>query len=178
MRAARSCVAERVTIRPATTAADIAAVRSLCWAYRDYLLNSSGTDRDITETFYPQAKYQALMDGLATEHARPQGIILLAELAGAPVGCGMTHQINPQTAEIKRVFVTEAARGQGIANRICRTLIDQARADRYTRVVLDTSKSLTVAQRLYERLGFAKSAPYQTIPAHALPHLVFYEATL
>jgi len=171
-------VANLITIRPATTAADIAAVRELCWAYRDYLLNQSSTHRDITETFYPTDKYQVLMDGLEAEHARPEGIILLAELNGSTVGCGMTHAIDEQTSEIKRVFVTEPARGQRIADRLCRTLMDQARADGFDKIVLDTSKDLTSAQRLYERLGFTKCGPYQPIPEHVLPYLVFYEAAL
>ncbi|MGJ8617317.1 MAG: GNAT family N-acetyltransferase [Sulfitobacter sp.] len=171
-------MAEAALIRAATTAADIAAVCDLCWAYRDYLLHSSGTDREITETFYPQDKYQTLMDGLETEHARPHGIILLAELDGVSVGCGMTHAIDQETSEIKRVFVTEAARGKRIADRLCRALMDQARADGYSRMVLDTSKTLISAQRLYERLGFNRRGPYQPVPDHALPHLVFYEVNL
>ncbi|MGC1498182.1 MAG: GNAT family N-acetyltransferase [Sulfitobacter sp.] len=171
-------MSDGVHIRPATTPADIEAVRVLCWAYRDFLLNHSGTDRDITETFYPVDKYQRLMDGLEAEHARPQGIMLLAEVDGVAVGCGMTHAIDPQTIEVKRVFVSEAVRGQRIADRLCRALMDQARSDGYTRVVLDTSRSLIAAQRLYERLGFEKCPPYQPIPEHALPHLVFYEARL
>ena len=53
------------------------------------------------------------MDRLADEHARPKGIILLARDAqGVPAGCGMSHALDAQTSEIKRVFVTEAARGQ------------------------------------------------------------------
>ena len=171
-------MADSVIFRIATTAADIAAVRVLCWAYRDFLLNHSGTDREIVETFYPQDKYQTLMDGLEAEHARPQGIILLAELNGVPVACGMIHALDAQTSEIKRVFVHETARGQRIADRICRALMDQARDDGYTRMVLDTAKTLTSAQRLYERLGFDKRGPYQPIPDHALPYLVFYEASL
>lgn len=171
-------MAETSIIRPATTAADIAAVVELCWAYRDFLFNFSGTHREIVEAFYPQDKYQTLMEALEEEHARPQGMILIAELDGIAVGCGMTHEIDPQTSEIKRVFVTEAARGQRIADRLCRDLMAQARSDGYTRMVLDTSKALISAQRLYERLGFIKRGPYQPIPDHALPHLVFYEAAL
>ncbi|MGJ8627775.1 MAG: GNAT family N-acetyltransferase [Sulfitobacter sp.] len=171
-------MAETVIIRPATTAADIAAVVKLCWAYRDFLLNLSDTHREIVEAFYPADKYQTLMEGLETEHARPQGIILLAELDGQPLGCGMTHAIDDQTSEIKRVFVTEAARGQRIADRLCRTLMDQARTDGFSHMVLDTSKTLTGAQRLYERLGFAKCGPYQPIPDHVLPELVFYKKAL
>lgn len=165
-------------ITPATSEPDLAAVRTLCWGYRDFLLNNSAKDRQITETFYPVPKYETLMQALQTEHARPQGIILLARLNDQPIGCGMTHAIDPQTAEIKRVFVTEAARGQGIAAQVCTALMDQARADGFTRMVLDTSKSLTGAQRLYTKLGFTPRGPYQPIPDDVLPDLLFYETAL
>ncbi len=169
---------DSISIRPATTADDMSAVRVLCWAYRDFLLNDSGTDSDIINTLYPVDKYHALMDRLEREHARPKGIILLAERDSTAVGCGMTHALNDHTSELKRVFVTKPARGQGIAGHLCKALMDQARHDGFRRMVLDTSKSLTGAQRLYARLGFAERGAYQPIPAHVLPHLVFFETTL
>ena len=162
----------------ATTAEDLAEVRALCWAYHDFLLNNSSTDREITETFYPAVKYAALMGKLAQEHARPNGIILLARLDDQVVGCGMTHALNPQTSEMKRVFVNDVARGKGVAAQLCSALMDQARADGFTRMVLDTSKSLTSAQRLYTRLGFKACGPYQPIPDAVLPALLFYEIAL
>lgn len=166
-------------LRPATSDADIAAVIDLCWAYRDFLISVSPRDAELTETFYPETKYRQLMDTLATEHARPQGIILLAEDAnGTAIGCGMTHSLDDETSEIKRVFVTDAARGKGVARALCSALLIQARSDGFKRVVLDTSKSLTTAQRLYVSLGFQPRGPYQPIPADVLPHLVFYELPL
>ncbi|MFT6677226.1 MAG: hypothetical protein ACJAVM_003439, partial [Sulfitobacter sp.] len=113
MRAAAFCVAESVTLEPVVTAADLAAVRSLCWDYRDFLLSNTETDRRITETFYPTDRYQALMDRLAQKHARPRGCILLAkDASGSAIGCGMSQAIDPRTSEIKRVFTTDAARGK------------------------------------------------------------------
>ncbi|MGB3246390.1 MAG: GNAT family N-acetyltransferase [Sulfitobacter sp.] len=165
-------------IAPATSDVDLAEVRRLCWDYHSFLLNLSGTDRNITETFYPVAKYAALMDGLAQEHARPGGIILLARIDGKPVGCGMTHAIGDHTCEVKRVFVSDAARGQGVAARLCTALMDQARTDGFKTMVLDTSKSLTGAQNLYSKLGFKLRGPYQPIPERVLPHLLFYEIAL
>lgn len=165
-------------IAPATSDRDLEDVRALCWDYHDFLLNVSGTDREITETFYPVAKYTALMDNLAVEHARPQGIILLARLDGNAVGCGMTHALDAHTSEIKRVFVSDAARGKGVAARLCSALMDQARADGFTNMVLDTSKTLTDAQKLYSKLGFMARGPYQPIPKDALPALLFYEIAL
>ncbi|MEW9918716.1 GNAT family N-acetyltransferase [Marimonas sp. MJW-29] len=168
-----------IRIQPAEDPADIEAVRKLCWAYRDFLLGNSPRDREITETFYPTEKYQALMADLPRLHARPKGIILLArDATGTAVGCGMTHALAHETAEIKRVFVTDAARGKGIAAGICEALIAQARTDGYSRIVLDTSKSLAAAQSLYSRLGFSLRGPYQPIPDDVLPDLLFFELKL
>lgn len=168
-----------ITLREAVTAADLNAVRQLCWAYHDFLLHNSPIDRDITETFYPRPKYEALMADLPQIHARPQGIMLLAEDGtGSPIGCGMSQDLGDGMSEIKRVFVTDAARGKGVARHICAALIDQARADGFDKVVLDTSKQLTAAQTLYDRLGFARRGPYQPIPEDILPQLMFYELPL
>lgn len=165
-------------IREATTTEDIAAVRTLCWAYRDFLLTASDTDREIIEIFYPKDKYAALMDRITEEHARPDGMLLLAEMDGAPVGCGMSHRLSDTASEIKRVYVTEAARGTGLGRAICTRLIDQARADGYATLYLDTSKALTTARALYTNLGFTERGPYQPVPDAARDIVCFYEMSL
>ncbi len=167
-------------IAPAVSDRDLEAVRRLCWAYREFLLNHTPVDRRITETFYPVPKYEALMARLPQEHARPRGIILLAREGpgGKALGCGMTHGLDRRTAEIKRVFVRPEARGRGIAAALCDRLVTQAREDGYARVVLDTSRSLAGAQALYDGLGFARRGPYQKIPEDLLPHLLFFERRL
>jgi GNAT superfamily N-acetyltransferase len=165
-------------IRPATTPADLAAVRELCWEYRAALCATSPVDARITETFYPVPKYTALMEDLAQIHARPRGIILLADRAGAPVACAMSHALTDDASEIKRLFVAPHARGHGIAADLVNALTDQARADGFTRVVLDTSVNLGPARALYARLGFRTCGPYQSIPDAVLPHLIFFEKSL
>ena len=166
-----------ITYRTATTAADIAAVVALCWAYRAELMETSPVEHDITQTFYPEPKYARLMDALAQEHAAPRGLILLGLDNGTPVACGMSHPLG-DASEIKRVFVTSERRGKGIAETLCRRLIDHARSQGFARAVLDTSVGLDGAQRLYDRLGFTRRGPYQDIPASMLPHLVFFEKHL
>ncbi len=168
----------QIAIRPATTAEDIAAVRRLCCDYRSHLSGVSAIDAQLTETFYPVPKYTALMDALEQIHARPTGIILLAKLDQSPVACAMIHALDPDTAEIKRVYVAPAARRQGIARKLMLALMDSARSDGYARVVLDTSLTLGPARALYTSLGFAERDPYQDLPAEALPHLIFFEARL
>jgi GNAT superfamily N-acetyltransferase len=165
-------------IRPATTADDLAAVRQLCWDYRAHLADLSPIDATLTETFYPVPKYTALLDDLEDAHARPNGIILLAELNGLPAGCAMTHALDPQTSEVKRVYVAPHARGQGIARKLITECMNYARSDGFTRMFLDTSVNLAPARALYARLGFKTRGPYQDVPASALPHLIFFETDL
>lgn len=165
-------------IRPATSAEDLDAVRQLCWDFRDHLMQISAASAQMAETFYPVPKYTRLLSQLETEHARPQGIILLAKVDNTPVGCAMTHALDARTSEAKRVFVGPQARGLGLARQLMTACMDQARADGYTRMVLDTASSLKPAQALYENLGFQRCEPYQDLPASALPHLVFFEKSL
>lgn len=167
-----------LSITPATSETDLDAVCELCWEYRAYLIERSPRERKVVETFYPEDKYAALMDTLAEYHARPKGIILLAKLNGQPVGCGMSYEIFPETAEIKRVYVRDAARGHGAGRQLCEALIDQARIDGHRRVVLDTSVSLTEARRLYDKLGFRERGPFYEVPPLAEGIICFYELDL
>ena len=178
MRAAAFCVAKTAIIRAAQSSADLNAVRSLCWAYRDYLLNFAPAEREMTEVFYPEAKYREVMTELPQLHARPRGIILLAEVEGTVVGCGMSHPLTDSVSEIKRLYVTDAARGTGAGKAICAALIQQARDDGFDQVMLDTSRSFAAARALYTRLGFAERGPYQPLPALAQDLVVFYELSL
>ncbi|MEQ6203507.1 GNAT family N-acetyltransferase [Sulfitobacter sp. HNIBRBA2951] len=167
------------TLHAADTPQDIADVVALCWAYRKLLLSLPDVSREVTSAFHPDAKYAELMDSLPILHARPKGVIMLARDAeGTPLGCGMSHPLDPTTSEIKRVFVTADARGKGVAEAICTALVDQARTDGFARAVLDTHITLHPARRLYARLGFTQRGPYQEMPAEVLPELVFFEKPL
>jgi putative acetyltransferase len=167
-----------LTIKPARSASDLEAVRQLCWAYRDFLLNFGPAERLITETFYPEDRYADLMDRLEQEHARPTGIILLAWRNGAPVGCGMSHPLGDDASEIKRVYVTDAARGTGAGRAICEALIEQAKADGFKRIYLDTSKGFAPARALYTALGFRERGPYQPMPELAAKSITYFELPL
>ncbi len=165
-------------VRPATSDTDLAAARGLCWAYRDFLADYSDEWRSLISKTYPRATYQDLMDRLPEIHARPTGIILLAELSGEAIGCGMVQPRNEQDAEIKRVFVKSAARGAGAGKQISQALIEQARRDGFNRVFLDTSRQFVGAQKLYEGLGFQRRGPYAETQTEIEDYLVFYELQL
>lgn len=157
---------------------ELDAVRALCWEYLEFLKALSPFDAQLIELFYPQQKYAALMARLATEHAPPDGFIRLSMKGDVPVGCGMVHRLSGGDAEIKRVYVTDAARGTGTGHALMSSLIEGCRALGFARILMDTSKPLTSAQRLYRSMGFDPRGPYQDVPPMAEGHLLFFEMRL
>ena len=89
-----------------------------------------------------------------------RAIFLLARLRGQPVGCGALRRFDDHTAEIKRMYVTPAARRQGIARRILIELERHAREFSYRAVRLETGIQQPEAQRLYESLGYQRIAAF------------------
>lgn len=158
---------------------DMEDVARLCWAYRDLLIERSAGLPDMVEAYYAKDSYAALIADLPRIHARPTGDILVAVLDDQVVGCAMYYPLaEPGTTEIKRVFVAPSARGSGAGRALIQESMARAKADRYTRVVLDTMSGLTEAIALYERLGFQPCAPYYDAEPSFLPYLRFFDHPL
>ncbi|WP_170437769.1 GNAT family N-acetyltransferase [Ruegeria arenilitoris] len=154
------------------------AVRRLCWDYHAYLLTLDERSRQVVNTFYPPEKYAAVLSAIEIEHMPPKGGTRLAMLDGLAVGCGMFQTIGPGIAEIKRVFVTDDARGTGAGCGIMQALIAQCRKDGFEMIRMDTGKPLEAATRLYLSLGFKLRDAYSDIPEIAQGQLLFFEMSL
>lgn len=90
----------------------------------------------------------------------PRGLVLVARLGGAPVGCGAVKLAHPQVAEIKRLWVTPAARGHGLGGRLLAALEMRAIRSGKAVVRLDSNGSLTEAMGLYQTRGYREVAPF------------------
>ncbi len=62
--------------------------------------------------------------------------------------------------EIKSMFVSEDARGQGVADAILRQLEDHAKTEFLRVLKLETGNVLHAAHRLYARHGFVPCGPF------------------
>ncbi|WP_417723644.1 GNAT family N-acetyltransferase [Salipiger sp.] len=163
-----------LTIEDARDAADLSAVSDLCRQYRRLLLEHDPDMRPTMAHLYPEAAYGAMLAALPGEH----DILLLARLDGTAVGCAMAHPLPDGSCEAKRVFVSDAARGRGVARALMTALIARARELGYGVLRLDTATTLVAAQRLYESLGFARRGPYAPVPPIAEGRLCFFELAL
>jgi GNAT superfamily N-acetyltransferase len=90
----------------------------------------------------------------------PRGLVLVARLDGAPVGCGAVKLVDPEVAEIKRMWVSREVRGRGLGARILAELEARATAAGKTVARLETNRSLAEAVAMYRRRGYREVAPF------------------
>ena len=159
--------------------ADADHIARLCWAYRDLLVAREGDMPSIVDAYYAKDSYATLIADLPRIHARPKGDIVLAVFDGDVVGCAMYYPLAmPGVTEIKRVFVDANARGTGAGRAMIEDCMKRARADGYTRMVLDTAINLPEAIALYGRLGFQPCAPFYDPDPVFEPYLRFFDHPL
>ncbi len=94
-----------------------------------------------------------------SELGPPTGAWVVAYVDGRPVGCGGLKAVDTETAEIRRVFLDESARGRGLAGKLMQELEMHARRLGYERV------RLTTGNRQPEALGLFRASGYLEIPA-------------
>ena len=98
------------------------------------------------------------------DFAPPGGAFLVGWRHGSPVCCGGLKRLPDGTAEIKRMFVVPAARGQGIARLLLGALEATAAGIGYEIVRLDTGPRQPHAQALYESAGYHPIANFNAHP--------------
>lgn len=106
---------------------------------------------------YPSAAIHGLHPGEAEDSGL---VFLVARVGFDPAGCGAIRPLDRATAEIKRMFVRSAYRGQGIARAILLALESAAREAGYGKLLLETGSRQPEALELYRTAGYIDRAPY------------------
>jgi GNAT superfamily N-acetyltransferase len=95
-----------------------------------------------------------------SELAPPAGVWVNAYLEGRPVGGGGLQALDDDTAEIRRIFLDEAARGCGIGRALLAELERHARELGYERVRLTTGRQQPEALGLFRSAGYREIDPF------------------
>jgi DNA-binding MarR family transcriptional regulator/GNAT superfamily N-acetyltransferase len=90
----------------------------------------------------------------------PAGLFLVASLQERPIGCGALKFHDDEPADIKRMWVTESARGLGVGRRLLNELETHAATHGVTAVRLETNETLVEAISLYRSAGYVEVAPF------------------
>ncbi len=91
------------------------------------------------------------------DYRRPNGLMLVATLAGEPVGCGALWFHGREPPDVKRMWVSPQARGLGLGRRLLAEL--EARAEGDT-IRLETNRALTEAIAMYRSAGYVEVEPF------------------
>lgn len=94
----------------------------------------------------------------------PRGAFLVAVSDELPIGCVGLKGIGNDEAEIKRLWVSPAARGMGIAHRLMEEVEATARKLSITTLRLDTNRALIAALHFYRRLGWTEIERFNDDP--------------
>ena len=141
-------------IRQATTTDDIERARTLFVEYAQWL--------KVDLCFQGFAEELAALPGA---YAPPRGRLLLAGTAPDAFACIALRPLeSAELAEVKRLYVQPAHRGERWGYRLAEKLIAEARIIGYRELKLDTLEWMTPARALYASLGFRECGAYYDNP--------------
>jgi GNAT superfamily N-acetyltransferase len=164
------------TIRDATSG-DTEDVRALFWEYLQW------ANRRVNEEFGVNFDIDSMLDRDMAHleiFSQPDGQIVLAIEGAQVAGIGGLKRLLHSTAEIKRMYVRPAFRGQGLGRELLAELIAEAKRIGYQRIRLDSAGFMVEAHSLYRSAGFREIDPYpeSEIPPDFQRHWVFMEKEL
>ena len=94
--------------------------------------------------------------------APPNGVFVVARLAGRAVACGAVKPFDrgAEIGEVKRMYTAPDARRRGISRAVLGRLEARAAELGYRRLVLETGTEQPEAVALYEAQGWSRITPY------------------
>jgi ribosomal protein S18 acetylase RimI-like enzyme len=134
------------------------------------------TARVYLDEGYGSQEYEPRLRDVAGRDASAD--VLVAVLDGrvvgavtlAPYGSEWAEAAEPGDAVIRMLAVHPDVRGAGTGEALVRACVDLARSMSCARIKLSTEPTMTVAHRLYERVGFVRtpSGDWEPVPGVTL----------
>ena len=90
----------------------------------------------------------------------PKGIIYMLVVEGKVAGMGGLKKLSNEIGEIKRMYIRPHYRGKGYGKQILNKLLDVGRDFGCSSFVLETSKFMTAAHKIYKSAGFTERQVY------------------
>jgi GNAT superfamily N-acetyltransferase len=113
----------------------------------------------IARHFVVEEEDRRQLDDPVAAYVDTGGEILIAELAGRPVGCVALVPHGNGAFELSKMAVSPELRGRGLGRQVLTAAIDHARKLGARALFLGSSKRLANAVHLYEAFGFRHVPP-------------------
>jgi putative acetyltransferase len=127
----------------------------------------------LSAEYPPEQRHGLALDAIFQPHIR----FFLARLRGAAVGCGGVALFS-DFAEVKRMYVRDAARGEGVADAILARIEEEVRDAGLSLLRLETGNRQDAALRFYARAGFRRCptfGAYALMTPQSIATSVFFE---
>ena len=120
--------------------------------------------------------FDSEIDNPLYKYSAPTGALFIAYYNAIPVGCIALQPLQePQTCEMKRLYVDPEYRNLKIGDALVKALLQEAQSLGYTTMKLDTLERLQAAIQLYLKFGFETVTAYYDNP---LPSVVYMQKKL
>jgi GNAT superfamily N-acetyltransferase len=167
------------TVRDAESQEDLDEVRRLFREFVVWHRARQAHNAGLIAAYFDGDAWQAELDGLPGAYAAAEGgALLVAGLDGDLVGCVALRQVDDESGEMKRMYVGDPGRGQGVGRLLGEAVVQRARDLGYSAVLLDTSVEQHEAIALYRSLGFVEVEPYYAVSDAMRDWLVFFRLGL
>jgi N-acetylglutamate synthase-like GNAT family acetyltransferase len=146
----------------AETKEEIESAKVLFREYADFLKVDLVEFSDLPWLIQYYQDFEDETANLPTGYEPPLGFILLASYKEELAGCVALGKLSESECEMKRLFVREQYRRNGIGRALCEVLIEKAKEIGFKKMLLYTA--LLNPRKLYDSLGFKKTSPYKYVP--------------
>jgi GNAT superfamily N-acetyltransferase len=165
-----------LTVTTATATDVPAVVDPLFREYGEWVAGRLEQDVGITFTEADLARHHDAFRGELPRLLGSRGRVLVGRVGDDPVGVGTLKPVDGTTAEIKRMYVRPAAQGVGVGRAILARLLQDATAEGYATVRLETLRFMTTAQAMYRAFDFVEVARFdgsEVADTVLEPHTIF-----
>ncbi len=163
-----------ITIGQISTADDCAAVKELVLEFVAWC-ETIDPNAQSASTFKELEAELATLPGI---YGPPTGSFLLARNGRKPAGCVAFRGVDPDTVELKRMFVRPDQRGNGVGLKLVQDVIAVARAQGRKRMELSSFHTMTGAHKIYRGVGFTEVPVPADLPALWHGKVIYMEMVL
>ena len=116
----------------------------------------AAAEAELALNYPAEHRHGLAVDALIVQDAR----FFLAQIDGQPAGCGGYVVFAPGQAEVKRMFVAKAFRGQGLSRLVLAAIEQSAAAEGVTHMHLETGTLQHAARAVYASAGYTERGPF------------------
>ena len=128
--------------------------------------------------YFDETAWEKELSSIAQIYFQPEGVFLLATNSSQAIGCVALKKYSNSICEIKRLYVRDECRGQGVAKTLMREILNKARKLDYQYARLEFGELFTESKALYKSIGFKSIDAYSDIPERLKPKMEFMEFKL